>query len=101
MVSIKYLSQFCFLPTKYISNALSAVNFCINKPECLRYVIPLTLYAIYTKANIVVLLVKIGYYLINFINFIVLSEKRLSELVYLQSEDTVFKESSYTQKKDL
>lgn len=83
-----------------MSNALSAVNFCIKKPTCLRYVISLTFYAIYIKANIVVLLVKIGYSWINFINFIVLSGTRLSESVYLQYDDTVFKKSSYT-KKDL
>lgn len=80
-------------------NALSAVNFCIKKPACLRYVISLTPHAIYTKANIVVLLVKIGYFQINFINFIVLSGTRLSESVYLQYDDTVFKKSSYTQKR--
>lgn len=82
-----------------MSNALSAVNFCIKKPTCLRYVISLTSYAIYIKANIVVLLVKIGYSWINFINFIVLSGTRLSESVYLQYDDTVFKKSSYTQKR--
>ena len=40
-------------------------------------------------------------YILNIINFIVLPKIRLPELVYLQSDDTVLKESSYIQKKDL